>query len=78
MLYVSMVYDSERNKCVMKDKIVENFLGENFNNKESFVNRNNFKCDIVQDLLSTSLASSTPIDMNNNLIKQEFEIEFSG
>lgn len=75
---VSMVYDSERNKCVMEDKIVENFLGENFNNKESFVNRNNFKCDIVQDLLSTSLASSTPIDMNNNLIKQGLDIEFSG
>ena len=75
---VSMVYDSERNKCVMEDKIVENFLGENFNNKESFINRNYFKCDIVQDLLSTSLASSTPIDMNNNLIKQGLDIEFSG
>lgn len=74
---VSMVYDSERNKCVMEDKIVENFLGENFNNKESFVNRNNFKCDIVQDLLSTSLASSTPIDMNNEFLKNDFDTVFS-
>jgi len=75
---VSMVYDSERNKCVMEDKIVENFLGENFNNKESFVNRNNFKCDIVQDLLSTSLASSTPINMNNEFLKSDFDTVFSG
>ena len=75
---VSMVYDSERNKCVMEDKIVENFLGENFNNKESFINRNYFKCDIVQDLLSTSLASSTPINMNNEFLKSDFDTVFSG
>lgn len=64
---VSMVYDNKRNKCVLENKIVENFLGENFNNKELFSNRDHFKCDIVQELLSESLLRSGPNSMNESI-----------
>jgi hypothetical protein len=64
---VSMVYDSERNKCVLENKIVENFLGENFNNKEFFSNRNHFQCDIVEEMVSKSLLLSTENKMITEL-----------
>ena len=67
---VSMVYDNLRNKCVLQDKVVETFLGEKFTNKEPFTNTQN--CDIVQDLLSKSLANTTSIDFNSQKIKNKF------
>ena len=67
---VSMVYDNIRNKCVLQNNVVENFLGEKFNNIEPFTNTQN--CDIVQDLLSKSLAGSTSIDYNSEKIRNKF------